>query len=122
MPATKSILVVDDSRVSRLLIRQCILSKSPSITVEEAANGEEAIQKVGVRLPDLVFMDVNMPGMGGLAAAEQLRASYPQLPIAMITANVQNATRQRATELGLSFVEKPINEQRIHELLDTMEA
>lgn len=122
MSSTKTILVVDDSRVSRLLIRQCILTKNAEWQVEEAGTGEEALSKAAARQPDLVFMDVNMPGMGGLAAAEQLRARYPSLPLALITANVQNATRQRAVELGIGFVEKPINEARIHEQLAILEA
>lgn len=108
MESVKQILVVDDSRVSRLMARQYILSMHADWIVEEAASGEEALQKVDSYAPDLVLMDVNMPGMGGLAAAELLRARLPLTPISLLTANVQTATRNRAAEIGVGFMEKPI--------------
>jgi CheY-like chemotaxis protein len=117
MTAKKTVLVVDDSRVSRLMARQFILSAKPDWTVEEAANGEDAIEKAKVLNPALILIDVNMPGMGGLAAAEQLRAACPDTHISLVTANVQNATRNRASELGVGFMEKPITEERIHALI-----
>jgi CheY-like chemotaxis protein len=120
MSKTKTVLVVDDSRVSRLMARQFILSAQPSWTVEEAATGEETIAKAQVINPQLVLVDVNMPGMGGLAAAEQLRGICPAAAISLVTANVQNATRNRATELGIGFMEKPITEARIHALVATV--
>jgi CheY-like chemotaxis protein len=120
MNETKTVLVVDDSRVSRLMARQYILSKRPEWLVEEAGTGEEALSKVATACPVLILIDVNMPGMGGVAAAEQLRASCPQAHISLVTANVQNATRNRATELGIGFMEKPITENRIHALIDAL--
>ena len=120
MNETQTVLVVDDSRVSRMMARQFILSAQPSWTVEEAATGEEAIAKAGALKPVLILVDVNMPGMGGLAAAEQLRAACPQAHISLVTANVQNATRNRASELGVGFMEKPITEARIHALIKAL--
>ncbi len=121
MNETKTVLVVDDSRVSRLMARQFILSARPGWTVDEAATGEEAIAKAGALNPVLILVDVNMPGMGGLAAAEQLRASCPGAHISLLTANVQNATRHRASELGVGFMEKPITETRIHALISALD-
>lgn len=121
MNETKTVLVVDDSRVSRLMARQFILSRKPEWLIEEAATGEEALVKVQTVSPVLILVDVNMPGMGGLAAAEQLRAACPGAHISLVTANVQNATRNRATELGIGFMEKPITEARIHALIGALE-
>ena len=59
-------------------------------------------------------------GRGG--SAEQLRALYPQTHIFLVTANVQNATRNRASELQVGFMEKPITETRIHQLIDSLQA
>ncbi len=120
MNQAKTVLVVDDSRVSRLMARQFILSARPSWTVEEAATGEDAIAKAQALNPQLILVDVNMPGMDGLAAAEQLRAICPAATISLVTANVQNATRNRAAELGVGFMEKPITEARIHALVATV--
>ncbi len=122
MAHPKTALVVDDSRVSRLIAHQCILSKQAGWSVEEADSGEAALQKAALRAPALILLDVNMPGMGGLAAAVQLRELCPSTHICLLTANVQNATRERAAEIGVAFMEKPISEARIHQLLTTLEA
>ena len=121
MTTTKTVLVVDDSRVSRLMARQFILSKQPDWTVIEAATGEDALIQASGLSPLLILIDVNMPGMGGLAAAEQLRATCPGTHISLVTANVQYATRNRANELGIGFMEKPITEARIHSLLSALD-
>ncbi len=120
MNDTTTVLVVDDSRVSRMMARQFILSARPGWTVEDAATGEEALDKVKLIHPALILIDVNMPGIGGMAAAEQLRDLCPQAHISLLTANVQNATRNRANELGIGFMEKPITEARIHALIGAL--
>jgi CheY-like chemotaxis protein len=121
MPQAKTVLIVDDSRVSRLMARQYITGLHPDWIVEEAGTGEEALLKSRDVHPHLVLMDVNMPGMGGIAAAEQLRRENPALPISLLTANVQTATREAAEAIGVGFVEKPITEARIARLLSPLE-
>ncbi|SFV16321.1 response regulator [Pseudoduganella namucuonensis] len=122
MESIPTVLIVDDSRVSRLMARQYILSMHADWIVHEAATGEEALEKVHAFTPSLVLMDVNMPGMGGVAAAEQLRKLLPHAHISLLTANVQTATRNRAAELGVGFMEKPITEARIAALIAPLEA
>jgi len=120
MNSPKTVLVVDDSRFSRLISRQIILSKYPEWRVEEASTGEEAIEKANAVPADLVLMDVNMPGMGGIEASEKLRDQFPTLRIFLQTANIQEATRKKAAALGIGFLEKPINEGRIHKVLEEL--
>ena len=122
MPQAKTVLIVDDSRVSRLMARQYIIGLHADWIVEEAGTGEESLVKSRDVRPDLVLMDVNMPGMGGIAAAELLRQEFPAMPISLLTANVQTATRERAAAMGIGFVEKPITEARIALLLSPLEA
>ena len=122
MTSPKTILIVDDSRVSRMMARNYIGMLHADWIIEEAGSGEEALLKARSVSPDLILMDVNMPGMGGMAAAEQLRHEWPTVPISLLTANVQTATRERAAALGLGFVEKPITEARIATLLAPLTA
>jgi CheY-like chemotaxis protein len=112
-----TVLIVDDSRVSRLVARQYILALRAGWNVVEAATGEEALAQAPAVQPQLVLMDVNMPGMGGIACAEQLRALLPDARISLLTANVQDATRNRAAEIGVGFMEKPITPERIARLV-----
>jgi CheY-like chemotaxis protein len=116
-----TILIVDDSRVSRMLSRQFILSMRPEWRIEEAATGEEALDRVDAVEPDLILLDVNMPGMGGMAAVEKLRDKRPAVNITLMTANVQESTRNRAQALGVGFVEKPITEERIQQIIASLE-
>jgi len=122
MTQAKTVLIVDDSRVSRMMARQYITGLHADWVVAEAGTGEESLLKAREVAPDLILMDVNMPGMGGIAAAEQLRQEFPAIPISLLTANVQTTTRERAAAMGVGFVEKPITEARIAQLLATLEA
>lgn len=120
MSDNKTILVVDDSRVSRMLSRQFILYTHPGWIVEEAVSGEDAIAKLSGLKPDMILLDVNMPGMGGLAAIEKLREIQPGVPICLMTANVQEATREKAHNLQVMFAEKPITQARIDSVVSTL--
>ncbi|WP_151637303.1 response regulator [Noviherbaspirillum aerium] len=112
-----TVLVVDDSRISRMLSRQFLLQKQPTWTIAEAASGEEAIARLDNVTPDLVLLDLNMPGMGGLAAVGQIQAKCPSARITLLTANVQDAIREKAESLGIGFAAKPITEDRIEQII-----
>ena len=117
MSNQKNVLIVDDSRISRMMTKLFILNKYPDWTIVEAATGEESIELAQTMDAPLILMDVNMPGMGGIAAAEILRELCPASHITLLTANVQDATRNKAQLLGIGFMEKPITETRIHQLI-----
>lgn len=120
MSTQKCVLIVDDSRISRMMTKSFIQKLQPDWQIEEASTGEESLLKLetiaGSGLP-LVLMDVNMPGIGGVVAAERIREKYPTIQITLLTANVQDATRNKARHMGIGFLEKPITETRIHQLL-----
>ncbi|VYU77992.1 response regulator [Metakosakonia massiliensis] len=119
---SRQILIVDDSRLSRMISRQCILSLHADWRIEEATTGEEAIEKAATTHPWLILLDVNMPGMGGLAAAAILRESHPDAHIVLLTANVQHSVQAQADRLGLGFLAKPIKEPQIHAMLSGLES
>jgi CheY-like chemotaxis protein len=102
-----------------MLSKQFILHKHPDWLIYEAATGEEALEKLQSITPELVLLDVNMPGMGGFAAAERIRVKCPSAHVTLLTANVQDATRERAVTLGIHFAEKPITEARIDQIIAT---
>lgn len=114
----KTVLVVDDSRVSRLLITNIIKSKYPDVAFIEASNSQEALEKVAGNGFDVATLDMNMPGMDGMVLASHLRSSHPDARIALITANVQQATRDKASEIGVEFVAKPISEAKVLAFVD----
>lgn len=117
---THSVLIVDDSRVSRMMIKARMLAVCPDWTYLEAASGDEALKMVAASAPDYLTMDMNMnmPGLTGFEAAEQIRAVAPSVRMVMLTANIQESSRVRAESMGLSFVQKPITDASIKQVVD----
>ena len=102
------LLIVDDSRMSRLILQGLVQQTHPHWTIVHASSGEEALQMVHDNPVDLVSMDFNMHGMNGLDAALELRKILPKVPIAIVTANVQSAVQERIEEARMAFIAKPI--------------
>ncbi|MDI1232317.1 MAG: response regulator [Methylobacter sp.] len=116
--STKTLLIVDDSKVSRMLIRTHILTQRPEWIISEAACGEDAIALVANDLPDYCTMDINMPGISGTEAAEQILANHPSIKIVIFSANIQETHQERARSLGTILVAKPVTEKSIALALD----
>ena len=109
----KKLLIVDDSKVSRMLIRSHILARRPEWIISEAACGEEAIALIDNDLPDYCTMDINMPGISGTDAAERMLSKYPSIKIVIFSANIQETHQERARLLGTILVAKPVTEKSI---------
>ena len=108
-----TVLLVDDSKLARIVAGKTIAALQPDWTRIEASNAEEALDALGANSVDVAVLDFNMPGKDGLELAAELRQSYPNMPIAIITANVQNEIIARARELNATFVGKPVTEETI---------
>jgi len=115
------ILIVDDSRLSRMISRQFVTNLHNDWKIDEAGTGEEAIALAATTAPYLILLDVNMPGIGGLETASRIRTSHPQTHIVLLTANVQHSVQAFAEELGLGFLPKPLKEPQLHALLNSLE-
>ena len=105
------ILLVDDSRTNRLIF-QCMFKMFPW-TVHYAENGQEALNALGHRTFDLLFMDINMPVMNGIEAVQALRArewreNCGRLPVIALTSNHQPAQIKSYLDAGMDgHVTKP---------------
>lgn len=101
------ILIVDDEPQLRRIMRATL--SGAGYEVEDAHNGEEALEKVREFRPDLVLLDINMPGMGGLAACKAIRADT-QVAIIMLTVRNSEADKVHALDAGADdFVTKPFS-------------
>ncbi|WP_341677709.1 response regulator [Niveibacterium sp. SC-1] len=117
---SRTVLIVDDSSLSRMLLKSLLLERRPDWVVLEAASGEQALEVADKQCPDLITLDINMPGMGGLAAAQRLKERCPAAQLAVMTANVQESVRQQVQSLGILFlamVEKPITAAGVDKIL-----
>jgi len=106
-----TVLIVDDSKLARIVAGKAIGALEPGWERVEAGNAEEAMARVAAGGIDLALLDYNMPGKDGLALAAELRALHPSMPLAVITANVQDEVIARARAVNATFVAKPVTEE-----------
>ena len=107
------LLIVDDSRMSRMLLKGLVDQHHPDWNVLQAASGDEALQIARETPLDVVSMDYNMQGINGLDAAIALRALQPKAHIVLLSANVQAAVQERARAAGIPFLPKPITAETL---------
>jgi DNA-binding NarL/FixJ family response regulator len=112
------VLIVDDSKLARMSVAKALNASHPDWIRIEATNADEALELARRSPVDVALLDFNMPGRDGLVLAAELRALYPELPVAVISANHQVEVVNRAHEAGASFLSKPLTAQVLNEFLD----
>jgi two-component system cell cycle response regulator DivK len=114
----KLILIVEDNDKNLKLVRDVLQVKGYATV--EAGNAEDGIVLARERRPDLILMDIQLPGMSGIEAIGVLRAEpgTAAIPVVAVTASVMPQDRNKITEAGFdAYVGKPIN---LKEFLDTV--
>jgi two-component system KDP operon response regulator KdpE len=112
------ILLVDDESAIRRALRPPLAELG--FQVVEASRGEEALQQLRFGTFDVVLLDINMPGIGGLETLRRIRAAFPRLPILMVTVRDGEEEKVEALELGADdYVTKPFG---IRELIARIRA
>jgi len=114
-PNTVEILVVDDSKVMREMIVACLRGE-PGLSFTHAASGLEAIERLSLGGFDVVFLDLNMPDIGGYEVLEFVRGqdTMRDIPIIVVTTRGDDGSRERALGAGASrFMTKPFEPAQI---------
>ena len=119
MGASKTVLVVDDSLSTRMILSAMLQQMCPDWSIIKAANADDALSKVDSVEIDTMLLDINMPGKDGFELAEILREQFPDAHIAMLTANIQEKVRVRAGDAGYQFIPKPITEEKLRSFLES---
>src|ERR1700730_7804144 len=113
-----NVLVVDDEPSPRKVCRTSLTASG--FAIAEARSGEEAVEILPQRPFDLVLLDINMPGIGGVEACREIRALAPKIGIVMVTVRDAEHDMVRALEAGADdYVTKPV---RFRELVARMRA
>src|SRR5690348_2996716 len=113
-----NLLVVDDEPAIRRVLHNSL--HAAGYSVEEAASGEGALSTLSRRPCEIVLLDINMPGMGGLEACRRIREMTPESGIIMISVRDREDDKVQALESGADdYVTKPF---RFRELLARMRA
>jgi two-component system nitrogen regulation response regulator NtrX len=107
-----NILIIDDEETIRLSLRGIL--EDEGFSVVEAESGEEGLELLGTDIPDMVFLDIWLPGMDGLEALEILSRDYEGLPVIMISGHGTIETAVKALKKGaFDFIEKPLSLEKV---------
>ncbi len=109
----KRVMIVDDSRIMELQMEN-ILKNTEYEVAAYCRNGLEAIAKYGEIMPDLVTMDILMPGMDGLETAQAILEEHPDAKILMLSSLAYDDTIEEAKQIGAKgFIYKPFDKEQI---------
>ena len=114
----KTLLIVDDSKVSRMMMKAIIKDMDPNIRVLEAESADEAEQKIENSEVDYFSIDLNMPGRNGIELIETLKPNHANSMFALFTANIQDSTHEKCASLGVQCVNKPITEESVSIMME----
>jgi CheY-like chemotaxis protein len=111
------ILVVDDDETMRAIVSSALALLPNEPQIREASNGREALAAVAAEIPDLVMLDVMMPGMTGFEVCQRLRSDMRTafVPILMLTSNTDEASRSQGFTVGTDdYMTKPVSIPELH--------
>src|SRR6185369_865235 len=110
------ILVVDDSGLARRLVRKIL--EELGHEVEEVSDGTQALERYVLNQHDAVVLDLLMHGMYGLDVLQKLKELNPDLPVIVVTADIQRTTRDLVKGAGAAaMVNKPVTREQLAEVL-----
>ncbi|MCH4564731.1 MULTISPECIES: response regulator transcription factor [Halomonas] len=115
------VLVVDDE--PNIVLSLEFLMQQAGFEVVTAEDGEGALARVAEGVPDLVLLDISLPGISGFDVLEQLRAdpAHARLPIIMLTAHGREVEREKGMALGADdYITKPFSTQALVEKVKTL--
>lgn len=115
------ILLVEDNEMNRDMLSRRLIRNGHEVTM--AVDGEEAVTRAHSDLPDLVLMDIGLPGIDGCEATRRIRATerIAQVPIIALTAHAMTGDRDRALDAGCDdFDTKPVDIQRLLGKIDAL--
>lgn len=110
----KNVMVVEDNEKNRKLMR--VVLKAKGYNVIEATTGEEALTILKKQKPDIILMDIQLPGIDGLTLVKQIKAdtTTKDIPIIAVTAYAMKGDEQKILDTGCNaYVSKPINTQEL---------
>jgi DNA-binding NarL/FixJ family response regulator len=96
-------LIVEDNPSFRLSLTEILRARFPGMTVTEAESSEQALERIGSLRPDLMFVDIRLPGQNGLELAKQVRKTHEDLAILIMTNYDFPEFREAAEQYGVNY-------------------
>ncbi len=117
----RKILVAEDDLASRELIREILEARGYEVV--EVGDGQEAVQKIAEKKPDLVLLDIQMPLLDGFGVLRQLRqdSRFACLPVVAVTSYAMGGDREKALAAGFdAYLTKPLNAAALKKQLEQL--
>ena len=107
------VLIVDDSKLARMVIVSACRRVRPDWGLSEASNADDALQAIASGSVEIALVDFNMPDTDGLEIVSRIRAIQPNMPVAVVSANIQDEIIARTRELKAVFIAKPLTDEAL---------
>lgn len=107
------VLIVDDSKLARMVMASAFRRIRPDWELLEAANAGAALDLISGGSVDIALVDFNMPGTDGLELLAKIQEIHPKMPVALVSANLQDEILARTRELNAAFVAKPVTDDTL---------
>jgi DNA-binding NarL/FixJ family response regulator len=113
------VLIADDSGRIRQVFKESLQKSFPTVAIREVAHGDEVLREVEAFLPDLIFMDIKLPGQNGLELMKKIKAAHPNITIFIVTSYDIPEYREAAFQYGADrFLAKTsLNPRELEELV-----
>jgi len=114
-------LIVEDNVTFRHSFKELLGARFPSMAVQEAGDGEEALRQIDALVPDIVFMDIKLPGENGLQVTRRIKTRYPDIIVIILTHYDLPEHRDAAFQCGAShFLPKGTSTEEIVGLVQSI--
>jgi len=115
-------LIVEDNATFRQTLLESLSARFPAMIIAEASAGQEVLPKIETLLPDLIFMDIKIPGENGLSLTQKIKSRYPETIVIILTSFDLPEYRQAAYERGADYflVKGSSTNEEILELVESI--
>jgi DNA-binding NarL/FixJ family response regulator len=115
-------LIVEDNATFRQTLLESLSARFPAMIIAEASAGQEVLPKIETLFPDLIFMDIKIPGENGLALTQKIKSRYPETIVIILTSFDLPEYRQAAYERGADYflVKGSSTNEEILELVESI--
>ena len=114
---SKRVLIVDDEPLVAELLTEMLIQSDQGYSVQAALTASDALVAVSRQRPDVILLDVNMPGMNGLEALRLIKHLDPAIPVLMVTAAHYSAAAEALVHGALAYIPKPFTSHYINHLV-----
>ncbi len=117
------VLLVEDNPVYREAFKENLSLHFPTMLIDEAENGDEALRKINQASPHVIFMDLRLPGENGLSLTRKIKRIFPDIKIAMLTGYDLPEYRKAAIEYGAEgfLVKESLKWDEVEALVESIE-